>query len=60
MLLFIYFQVDENSHEKSILNTYNNSFNCNIECFKSKQKEAIKLMVQDQMDVVCMLPTVYV
>lgn len=59
MLLFIYFQVDENSHEKSILNTYNNSFNCNIECLKSKQKEAIKLLVQDQRDVVCMLPTGY-
>lgn len=59
MLLFIYFQVDENSHEKSILNTYNDSFNCNIECLKSKQKEAIKLLVQDQRDVVCMLPTGY-
>lgn len=30
-----------------------------IECLKSKQKEAIKLLVQDQMDVVCMLPTGY-
>lgn len=59
MLLFNYFQVDENSPEKSILNLYNNSFNSNILCLKSKQKEAIKLLVKDQTDVVCMLPTGY-
>lgn len=52
-------KVDENFHEKSVLNTYNNSFNCNTECLKSKQNEAIKLLVQDQMNVVCMLPTGY-
>lgn len=58
-VLYNVFQMDVNFQEKEILNTYNNTFKCSIVSLKAKQKETLKLLVNEQTDVVCMLPTGY-
>jgi superfamily II DNA helicase RecQ len=51
--------VDDNCTEKEVLNFYNTTYKCDIDCLKPKQKEALKLLVKEQTDVECMLPIGY-